>query len=86
MVADRNTKKVLGVSMHGMNAAEVIQEAAMGLSFRCEYRRLRPHATRLSNHVGGLKTSRAVVHKRRVKNELLCRIEECPDGIASTIL
>jgi mercuric reductase len=33
MVADRNTKKVLGVSMHGMNAAEVIHEAAMGLRF-----------------------------------------------------
>ena len=33
MVVDRNTKKVLGVSMHGMNAAEVIHEAAMGLRF-----------------------------------------------------
>ncbi|MBL8055029.1 MAG: hypothetical protein A4S17_00035 [Proteobacteria bacterium HN_bin10] len=33
MVADRNTKKVLGVSMHGMNAAEVIHEAAIGLHF-----------------------------------------------------
>ena len=33
MVADRNTKKVLGVSMHGMSAAEVIHEAAMGLRF-----------------------------------------------------
>mgnify|MGYP001617526256 CR=1 FL=1 len=33
MVADRATKKVLGVSMHGMNAAEVIHEAAMGLHF-----------------------------------------------------
>jgi len=33
MVADRKTKKVLGVSMHGMNAAEVIHEAAMGLRF-----------------------------------------------------
>lgn len=33
MVADRATKKVLGVSMHGMNAAEVIHEAAMGLRF-----------------------------------------------------
>jgi mercuric reductase len=33
MVADRNTKKVLGVSMHGMHAAEVIHEAAMGLRF-----------------------------------------------------
>jgi mercuric reductase len=33
MVVDRNTKKVLGVSMHGMSAAEVIHEAAMGLRF-----------------------------------------------------
>lgn len=33
MVADRKTGKVLGVSMHGMNAAEVIHEAAMGLRF-----------------------------------------------------
>lgn len=33
MVADRTTKKVLGISMHGMNAAEVIHEAAMGLHF-----------------------------------------------------
>ena len=33
MVADRKTKKVLGVSMHGMNAAEVIHEAAMGIRF-----------------------------------------------------
>ncbi len=33
MVADRKTKKVLGVSVHGMNAAEVIHEAAMGLRF-----------------------------------------------------
>lgn len=31
MVADRKTGKVLGVSMHGLNAAEVIHEAAMGL-------------------------------------------------------
>jgi mercuric reductase len=33
MVADRRTRKVLGVSMHGLNAAEVIHEAAMGLHF-----------------------------------------------------
>jgi mercuric reductase len=33
MVANRNTKQVLGVSMHGMHAAEVIHEAAMGLRF-----------------------------------------------------
>src|SRR6266404_3815160 len=33
MVADRLTRKVLGVSMHGLNAAEVIHEAAMGLRF-----------------------------------------------------
>lgn len=33
MVADRNSRKVLGVSMHGLNAAEVIHEAAMGLRF-----------------------------------------------------
>ncbi len=33
MVADGNTRKVLGVSMHGLNAAEVIHEAAMGLRF-----------------------------------------------------
>lgn len=33
MVADHKTRKVLGVSMHGMNAAEVIHEAAMGLRF-----------------------------------------------------
>lgn len=33
MVADGKTQKVLGVSMHGLNAAEVIHEAAMGLQF-----------------------------------------------------
>jgi mercuric reductase len=33
MVANRQTGKVLGVSMHGLNAAEVIHEAAMGLRF-----------------------------------------------------
>ncbi len=33
MVADRRTRKVLGISMHGLNAAEVIQEAALGLRF-----------------------------------------------------
>lgn len=33
MVTDRNTQRVLGVSMHGLNAAEVIHEAAMGLKF-----------------------------------------------------
>ena len=33
MVADYRTKRVLGVSMHGLNAAEVIHEAAMGLKF-----------------------------------------------------
>ncbi len=33
MVADAKTGKVLGVSMHGLNAAEVIHEAAMGLRF-----------------------------------------------------
>ena len=31
MVAEEKTKKVLGVSMHGMNASEVIHEAAMGM-------------------------------------------------------
>jgi mercuric reductase len=33
MVADRRTRKVLGLSMHGLHAAEVIHEAAMGLRF-----------------------------------------------------
>ncbi len=33
MVADANTGEVLGVSMHGLNAAEVIHEAVMGLRF-----------------------------------------------------
>lgn len=33
MVADRKTGKVLGVSMHDLNAADVIHEAAMGLRF-----------------------------------------------------
>jgi mercuric reductase len=33
MVADRRSRKVLGVSMHGLNAAEVIHESAMGLRF-----------------------------------------------------
>jgi mercuric reductase len=33
MVADRRTRKVLGVSIHGLNAAEVIHEAALGLRF-----------------------------------------------------
>jgi mercuric reductase len=33
MVADRGSRRVLGVSMHGLNAAEVIHEAAMGLRF-----------------------------------------------------
>lgn len=33
MVADRHTRRVLGVSMHGLHAAEVIHEAAMGLRF-----------------------------------------------------
>jgi mercuric reductase len=33
MVADRKTRKVLGVSMHGLNAAEVIHEAAIGMRF-----------------------------------------------------
>lgn len=31
MVADRRTRRVLGVSMHGLAAAEVIHEAAMGM-------------------------------------------------------
>ncbi len=33
MVAERRSRRVLGVSMHGLNAAEVIHEAAMGLRF-----------------------------------------------------
>ena len=33
MVADADTDKVLGVSMVGVNAAEVIHEAAIGLRF-----------------------------------------------------
>ena len=33
MVADADTDRVLGVSMAGTNAAEVIHEAAMGLRF-----------------------------------------------------
>ena len=32
-VADRRNRKVLGVSMHGLNAAEVTHEAALGLRF-----------------------------------------------------
>lgn len=31
MVAERESRRVLGVSMRGMNAAEVIHEAAMGI-------------------------------------------------------
>lgn len=34
MVADDRTEEVLGVSMVGTNAGEVIHEAAMGLRFR----------------------------------------------------
>jgi mercuric reductase len=34
MVADADTNEVLGVSMVGVNAGEVIHEAAMGLGFR----------------------------------------------------
>ncbi len=34
MVADADTNEVLGVSMVGVNAGEVIHEAAMGLRFR----------------------------------------------------
>ena len=33
MVAERLSRRVLGISMHGLNAAEVIHEAAMGLRF-----------------------------------------------------
>ncbi|MGH9785688.1 MAG: dihydrolipoyl dehydrogenase family protein, partial [Terriglobia bacterium] len=33
MVSEHGTRRVLGVSMHGVNAAEVIHEAAMGLRF-----------------------------------------------------
>lgn len=33
MVADRKTERVLGISMLGLNAAEVIHEAAMGMRF-----------------------------------------------------
>jgi mercuric reductase len=33
MVAESSTRRLLGVSMHGLNAAEVIHEAAMGLRF-----------------------------------------------------
>jgi mercuric reductase len=33
MVADRASREILGVSMHGLNAAEVIHEAALGLRF-----------------------------------------------------
>ena len=33
MVADADTNEVLGISMLGVNAAEVIHEAAMGLRF-----------------------------------------------------
>ena len=33
MVSDRDTDEVLGVSMVGNNAGEVIHEAAMGLRF-----------------------------------------------------
>jgi mercuric reductase len=33
MVADDDTKEVLGVSMVGVNAGEVIHEAAMGMRF-----------------------------------------------------
>lgn len=38
MVADANTDEVLGVTMVGHNAGEVIHEAAMGLRFRAELR------------------------------------------------
>lgn len=38
MVADDKTEEVLGVSMVGVNAGEVIHEAAMGLRFRAKIR------------------------------------------------
>ena len=38
MVADHETGEVLGVSMVGANAGEVIHEAAMGLRFRAKIR------------------------------------------------
>ena len=38
MVADRKTEEVLGVSMVGSNAGEVIHEAAMALRFRAKVR------------------------------------------------
>lgn len=38
MVADADTDEVLGVSMVGPGAAEVIHEAAMGLRFRATIR------------------------------------------------
>jgi mercuric reductase len=34
MVADRDSRRVLGVSMLGMDAAEVIHEAAMGIRMK----------------------------------------------------
>lgn len=36
MIADDRTEEVLGVSMVGTNAGEVIHEAAMGLRFRAK--------------------------------------------------
>ena len=38
MVADHKTEEVLGVSMLGSNAGEVIHEAAMALRFRARVR------------------------------------------------
>jgi len=38
MVADDTTEEVLGVSIVGSNAGEVIHEAAMGLRFRAKIR------------------------------------------------
>jgi mercuric reductase len=36
MVADRDTNEVLGITMFGPGAADVIHEAAMALRFRAE--------------------------------------------------
>jgi hypothetical protein len=74
MVANDETEEVLGVSMVGNSAGEVIHEAAMGLRFRAKIFRLHRPAARLPDDGGGAEDCCNLTPQRSRKTLLLRRV------------
>ena len=74
MVAERGSRRVLGVSMVGMDAAEVIDEAAMGIRLGAKVEDFVGMLHIYPNDVRGAEDRRALLYEGYFKAELLCRV------------